>query len=547
MATKRELQALIVLAGKVDPSLQRALNVAAKGSDNLASKYTKAGKNMSRLGDIIKGSFVGNLAANFATRAIDQIEQLGIKGITLASDLKEVQNVVDVTFGNGASQINQWSQGALKAYGLSELAAKQYTGTMGAMLKSSRVADKDITKMSTNLAGLSGDMASFFNISQDNAWEKIRAGIAGETEPLRQLGINMTVANLQAFALSKGIKTSYDKMDQASQMTLRYNYLLEASKDAQGDFARTQGSFANQTRLLKTNFEQLSAKVMSAALPSLEKLMQLGNKLMDGVMGNPEKLQKFQDMISNGLQFMIINVPKVIGFLDKISPLIWGIVAAQTAWNLRVKAGAIINGIIKAWEYGSTVLSLLRTGTSLAAIAQMELNLAMAANPIGLIVLGIGAAVAAVVLLYKNWDKVWKFISTTARKIKEFFTGSASPSTTTKITTQEQRTALVANAYKYKKFASGGFTNKPAVFGDAGREVAIPIKYKSPRSLSLLSQTAKAIGADAVNKASVIVHLTIQAAGGTSDDIKKGAVMARDYIIEVLDEYFDDKGRESFG
>ena len=161
------------------------------------------------------------------------------QAIDYASDLAEVQNVVDVTFGNAAQQINEWSQAALKVYGINEVTAKQYTGTMGAMLKSSGLAGNAVVDMSMNLTALAADMASFYNLDTDVAFEKIRSGISGETEPLKQLGINMSVVNLEAYAMTQGITESYSEMSQAEQTALRYSYLLQATADAQGDFART--------------------------------------------------------------------------------------------------------------------------------------------------------------------------------------------------------------------------------------------------------------------------------------------------------------------
>lgn len=191
----------------------------------------------------------------------------GRESVKLASDIQEVQNVIDVTFGQGAVQIEEFAKTAAEAFGLSELSAKQYTGTMGAMLKSSGLTTSAAQEMAIALAGLSGDLASFYNLDTDEAFEKIRSGISGETEPLKQLGINMSVANLEAYALSQGITKSYNAMSQAEQVLLRYNYLLSVTADAQGDFARTSGSFANQVRILQLNFEQLKISVGNAILP----------------------------------------------------------------------------------------------------------------------------------------------------------------------------------------------------------------------------------------------------------------------------------------
>ena len=299
MASGRELQLSLVLAGRVGPSLTNALRVANSRIINLvnnvqqkSSVFTGMSSKLSKLAGIAGATIAAGAAASGVA-----LIALGKKGIELASDLQEVQNVVDVTFGQDSQKISQWSQTTLKAFGLSELQAKQYAGTMGAMLKSSGITGQGMVDMSTKLASLSGDLASFYNLDQETAWEKIRSGISGETEPLKQLGINMSVANMEAFALSKGIKTSYQDMDQAAQTALRYSYLMSATKDAQGDFSRTQGGFANQTRLLKTNFDQLTAKLATGFLPIITKLIQTSNNFMDKLMGDPQTLQSIQNVV----------------------------------------------------------------------------------------------------------------------------------------------------------------------------------------------------------------------------------------------------------
>ncbi len=222
------------------------------------------------MGDSVKSlrgtllKLAGIVSAAFGVAAL---VNFGKESVKLASDIEEVQNVIDVTFGKGAAQIEEFSRSAAEAFGLSELSAKQYTGTLGAMLKSSGVVTKDAQEMSLALTGLAGDIASFHNLDTDTAFEKIRSGISGETEPQKQLGINMSVANLEAYALSKGITKSYNAMSQAEQVLLRYNYLLSVTTDAQGDFARTSGSFANQIRILQLNFDQLKIAMGSAIIP----------------------------------------------------------------------------------------------------------------------------------------------------------------------------------------------------------------------------------------------------------------------------------------
>lgn len=213
MATKAELRALITLAGKIDPSLQAAIMKFTKMNLNLTQNTKKTANLMGSVWKIAKGVFAGNLMTKGLSIISNAIKTVTSDGIELASSLAEVQNVVDTTFGESSRIIDQWAAKALEAFGLSELQAKQFTGTIGAILKSSGISGQYLVQMSENLAALAGDFASFYNLDHEEAFSKIRSGISGQTEPLKQLGINMSIANLEAFALSKGIKVAYKDMD----------------------------------------------------------------------------------------------------------------------------------------------------------------------------------------------------------------------------------------------------------------------------------------------------------------------------------------------
>ena len=196
-------------------------------------------------------------AGAIAAKVGKTLLEWGKDAIAAASDLEEVQNVVDVTFGDSANQINAWAKTAIQQFGLTETKAKQFASTMGAAMKSASMSGPEIVEMSENLSGLAADMASFYNLDFDTAFQKIRSGISGETEPLKQLGINMSVANLNAFALQQGLTKTFDKMSQGEQTMLRYQYLMQATADAQGDFARTSDGYANGLRLLESNIESI--------------------------------------------------------------------------------------------------------------------------------------------------------------------------------------------------------------------------------------------------------------------------------------------------
>lgn len=261
----------------------KALNTLKRVASGISSSFKHIGSSSSHLGKASLG--MANLIKTAVGFRIGYgLLNFGKQSLKLGADITEVQNVVDVAFGNMSGMVDEFASTASDKFGLSEIAAKQYSGTMMAMLKSSGVIKESAAKMSTTLAGLAGDIASFYNIDTDLAFTKIRSGIAGEIEPLRQLGISMTVANLEAFALSQGIAKSYREMTQAEQVMLRYNYLMWASADAQGDFARTSGNYANQIRMLKLNIQQLSATIgqgiIAAILPAIHGLNALVSILL---------------------------------------------------------------------------------------------------------------------------------------------------------------------------------------------------------------------------------------------------------------------------
>lgn len=225
-------------------------------ADNMQKSFTKA--------------FDIERLKNFGIEIGKALMQFGKEAVDAASDLREVQNVVDVTFGENASQIDAWAKTAITQFGLTETKAKQFASTMGAMMKSSGLAGPEIVQMSESLAGLAADMSSFYNMDFDTAFQKIRSGISGETEPLKQLGINMSVANLEAFALQQGLSKTFDQMSQSEQIMLRYQYLMQATADAQGDFARTSDGYANSLRLLESNVDSLKTRLGSVLIPALE-------------------------------------------------------------------------------------------------------------------------------------------------------------------------------------------------------------------------------------------------------------------------------------
>jgi hypothetical protein len=217
--------------------------------------------------------------------AVDKIIDFSKQAIQLGSDVAEVQNVVDVAFGDMSSAVDEFAQNAITNFGMSELAAKRTASTYMAMASNMGLSQAEAAEMSLTLTGLTGDVASFYNISQELADIKLKSVFTGETETLKDLGIVMTQANLEAFALSQGITKSISAMSQAELVTLRYNFVLDQLSLASGDFIRTQDSWANQTRILSMQWEQFMSIVGQALiqvlLPVVQTLNQIVSALID--------------------------------------------------------------------------------------------------------------------------------------------------------------------------------------------------------------------------------------------------------------------------
>lgn len=285
------LETLQVIIQAQTKEYMEAMNKVQQQTANTTKKVESyAGKIKSAFGKI--GKVLG-IALSVAA-----IINFGKQCIELGSDLAEVQNVVDVTFQGINEEINEFARNAIEQFGLSELSAKQYASTMGAMLKSMGFATRQAADMSMELTGLAGDIASFYNLSGDEAFAKIRSGISGETEPLKQLGINLSVANLEQFALTQGMQKSYSAMTQQEQALLRYNYLLSVTSDAQGDFARTSDSWANQTKILTERFNSLKAAIGQGLINVFTPVLRVINQVVAKLVEAANAFKRFTEIIT---------------------------------------------------------------------------------------------------------------------------------------------------------------------------------------------------------------------------------------------------------
>lgn len=237
-------------------------------------------------------------AALASAFAVGKLVEFGKKCLELGSDLAEVQNVVDVTFPTLSAQVDQFAKSAAASFGLSETMAKQYTGTFGAMAKAFGFTEKQALDMGTTLTGLAGDVASFYNLSQDEAYAKLKSVFTGETESLKDLGVVMSQTSLDAYALANGFGKTTDKMSEAEKVALRYSFVQNQLSAAQGDFARTSDSWANQCKVLSLQMQSLMATVGQGLINLFTPVLRVINAVVGRLSVLASAFKSFTELIT---------------------------------------------------------------------------------------------------------------------------------------------------------------------------------------------------------------------------------------------------------
>lgn len=229
--------------------------------------------------------------------AIGSIVKFTKSCLDLGSDLTEVQNVVDTTFKTMSSQVNDFAANAMTGFGMSETVAKQYMGTLGAMSKSMGFSEQASFDMAEAITGLTGDVASFYNLSTDEAFNKLKSIWTGETESLKSIGVLLTQTNLDQYALNHGFAKTTASMTEQEKVMLRYQYTISALSDASGDFAKTSGSWANQTRILSLQFDSLKATLGQGFINLFTPIIRMINALLSKLQVLAQQFKAFTEML----------------------------------------------------------------------------------------------------------------------------------------------------------------------------------------------------------------------------------------------------------
>lgn len=225
--------------------------------------------------------------------------------VDLASQLTEVQNVVDTTFGDMASKVDDFTKTSIQDFGMSELTVKQISSRFQALgtsvgISSEQVANgtavankalmsqnntlykttDSMADMSLNLTRLAGDMASFYDVDQADVAKSLQSIFTGTIAPLRRYGLDLTQATLSEWAMKNGLDANIKSMTQAEKVLLRYNYVIANSKAAMGDFAKTSDTWANSVRVLKQEFQAWGSIIGSVVINALKPFVQALSKVM---------------------------------------------------------------------------------------------------------------------------------------------------------------------------------------------------------------------------------------------------------------------------
>ena len=265
-----------------------------KTNDSISKQMAVMSKNATKNVSGFINTINKKLATAFGTVATGAF----IKScIEVGSNVTEVQNVVDTAFKDLSWQADKWASNAMTNFGLSELSAKKYMGVFGQMSNAMGITGQAALDMAENVTGLTGDVASFYNLGTDEAYTKLKSIWTGETETLKDLGVIMTQTNLDQYALNNGFGKTTAKMTEQEKVMLRYQYVTSALSNATGDFVKTQDSWANQTRILSLRFEQLKASLGKGFIALFTPILRGFNSLLAG-------LQKVADGFANFVQLL---------------------------------------------------------------------------------------------------------------------------------------------------------------------------------------------------------------------------------------------------
>lgn len=370
-----DYQAKVNKASTQLEKMKTELDKNEQALQKFGEKAKAAGQKISETGDKITklGSSMKWLSAGAAAGLTSMFNA--------ASDLNENLNKTEVVFDEMSDDVIAWSKTTLDSFGIAQSSALDMAAYFGDMATSMGLTTEQASMMGKELVGRAGDLASFKNVSLDVAQTGLGAIFTGQAASLRRFGIVMTEANLEAYALAKGFEKQYKDMSQAEQVLLRYQFVMDATKNSAGDFANTSDGAANSIRVAKESLKEAAATLGEEVIPLVLPLVQNITELVQGVNALDEGTK---NMIVTGLAITAVASPILT---------IGGTIIKGIGWIAGVGLPALTGAL------GTTGTAATAAGTAGAA------GMTAMLGPIALVIAGIAAVSAAFVGVFKLFDE----------------------------------------------------------------------------------------------------------------------------------------------
>ena len=352
------------------------LNTCTTALDTNSAKLNEFGSKLESVGGKITG-----VGAKMTAGITVPLVAMGVASVQAASDYEENLNKIDAAFGDSAQAVKDWSETATEQCGLSKNAALEAAALYGDMATSMGLTQDAAAQMSTQLAGLAGDLASFKNISTDQAMNTLKSVFTGETESLKNLGIVMTQTNLEEFA-SRQNKV-YSAMSESEKVTLRYQYVLAHTQNAQGDYAETADGTANSMRTFTQEVENLKIAMGEELLPAITPIIQDLTEMVKAFGDLPPGVQ---EAIVKFAMFAAIIGPAVTaigGMVSGIGATAKGIASLKVALAGGTAAASAASAAAKTTASASSGAASAVVGVTTSAVAANTAIVALASGYAG--------------------------------------------------------------------------------------------------------------------------------------------------------------------
>lgn len=344
--------------------VQNELKATTKELDKQAGALGLTGEEWQKLSDKTK-----QIGSTMTTSLTLPIVAAGGAAFKLASDMDETLNKVDVAFKNNAEQVKLWANDSLESMGLAKQSALDMAAGFASMSDGMGISEAKTFKMSTALTQLSADLSSYFNTSAEMANTALTGVFTGETEALKKYGIVMTEVNLQQYAYKKGIQEKVSEMSQAEKVMLRYNFVMDQTKNAQGDFARTSDSASNQMKIFKESLKELGVSFGETIVPIITPVITFFNDVIKGL-----------SEMSDGTKQFITTIAILVAIIGPILLIVSSIAATINNISGAFKVLSSASSIFSNTAGNATYMTFVKWAAVIIAVVAAITALVVAIN-----------------------------------------------------------------------------------------------------------------------------------------------------------------------